>query len=215
MITLVTGLWDIGRGDLSEGWSRSFDHYLSKFEQLLQVDCNMIIFGDSELEKFVNQRRSVTNTQFVLRDLNWFRNNEFYNQIQSIRTNPKWYNLAGWLKESTQARLEMYNPLVMSKMFLLHDAVLLDKFNSEKLYWIDAGLANTVHMGYLTHDKVLPRIDDLFSNFTFICFPYVADKEIHGFDINKMDIITGTRVDKVCRGGFFGGPVNLIRQMNE
>lgn len=214
MITLVTGLWDIGRGDLSEGWSRSFDHYLSKFEQLLQVDCNMIIFGDSELEKFVNERRSVTNTQFVLRDLNWFRNNEFFNQIQSIRTNPKWYNLAGWLKDSTQARLEMYNPLVMSKMFLLHDAVLLDKFNSEKLYWIDAGLANTVHMGYLTHDKVLPRIDDLFSNFTFICFPYVADKEIHGFDINKMDIITGTRVDKVCRGGFFGGPVNLIRQMN-
>jgi hypothetical protein len=214
MITLVTGLWDIGRGDLSEGWSRSFDHYLSKFEQLLQVDCNMIIFGDSELEKFVNQKRSVTNTQFVLRDLNWFRNNEFYNQIQSIRTNPKWYNLAGWLKDSTQARLEMYNPLVMSKMFLLHDAVLLDKFNSEKLYWIDAGLANTVHMGYLTHDKVLPRIDDLFTNFTFICFPYVADKEIHGFDINKMDIITGTRVDKVCRGGFFGGPVNLIRQMN-
>jgi len=214
MITLVTGLWDIGRGDLSEGWSRSFDHYLSKFEQLLQVDCNMIIFGDSELEKFVNQRRSVTNTQFVLRDLNWFKNNEFYNQIQSIRTNPKWYNLAGWLKDSTQARLEMYNPLVMSKMFLLHDAVLLDKFNSEKLYWIDAGLSNTVHMGYLTHDKVLPRIDDLFSNFTFICFPYIADKEIHGFDINKMDIITGTRVDKVCRGGFFGGPVNLIRQMN-
>ena len=214
MITLVTGLWDIGRGDLSEGWSRSFDHYLSKFEQLLQVDCNMIIFGDSKLEKFVNQRRSVTNTQFVLRDLNWFKNNEFYNQIQSIRTNPKWYNLAGWLKDSTQARLEMYNPLVMSKMFLLHDAVLLDKFNSEKLYWIDAGLSNTVHMGYLTHDKVLPRIDDLFSNFTFICFPYIADKEIHGFDINKMDIITGTRVDKVCRGGFFGGPVNLIRQMN-
>jgi hypothetical protein len=214
MITLVTGLWDIGRGDLSEGWSRSFDHYLSKFEQLLQVDCNMIIFGDSELEKFVNERRSVTNTQFVLRDLSWFRNNEFFNQIQSIRTNPKWYNLAGWLKDSTQARLEMYNPLVMSKMFLLHDAVLLDKFSSEKLYWIDAGLANTVHMGYLTHDKVLPRIDNLFSNFTFICFPYVADKEIHGFDINKMDIITGTRVDKVCRGGFFGGPVNLIRQMN-
>jgi len=214
MITLVTGLWDIGRGDLSEGWSRSFDHYLSKFEQLLQVDCNMIIFGDSELEKFVNERRSVTNTQFVLRDLSWFRNNEFFNQIQSIRTNPKWCNLAGWLKDSTQARLEMYNPLVMSKMFLLHDAVLLDKFSSEKLYWIDAGLANTVHMGYLTHDKVLPRIDNLFSNFTFICFPYVADKEIHGFDINKMDIITGTRVDKVCRGGFFGGPVNLIRQMN-
>ena len=119
MITLVTGLWDIGRGDLSEGWSRSFDHYLSKFEQLLQVDCNMISFGDSELENFVRTHRSEDNTQFVLRDLSWFKNNEFYDKIQTIRTNPKWYNLSGWLSDSTQAKLDMYNPLVMSKMYLL------------------------------------------------------------------------------------------------
>jgi len=214
MITLVTGLWDIGRGNLSENWSRSFDHYLSKFEQLLKVDNNMIIFGDAELQKFVMERRNELNTQFILRDLNWFKNNEFFDPIQKIRTNPKWYNLAGWLKDSTQAKLEMYNPIVMSKMFILHDAVLLDKFNSEKLYWIDAGLANTVQMGYLTHDKVLPKIESFFDNFTFVCFPYQADKEIHGFNIEKMDQITGTRVNKVCRGGFFGGPVSLIRQMN-
>ena len=34
MITLVTGLWDIGRGDLDEGWSRSYQHYLDKFKEL-------------------------------------------------------------------------------------------------------------------------------------------------------------------------------------
>lgn len=214
MITLVTGLWDIGRGNLSEGWSRSFDHYLNKFDQLLQIDCNMIIFGDKELQDFVLSKRSNSNTQFILRDLDWFKNGEFYYQIQTIRNNPKWYNLAGWLKDSTQAKLEMYNPLVMSKMFLLHDAVLLDKFNSEKLYWIDAGLANTVHMGYFTHDNVLPKIDKLTDNFLFVCFPYQADREIHGFDIKQMDKITETRVDKVCRGGFFGGTKELIRHMN-
>lgn len=214
MITLVTGLWDIGRGNLSEGWSRSFDHYLNKFEQLLQIDCNMIIFGDKELQDFVLSKRNNSNTQFILRDLDWFKNGEFYYQIQTIRNNPKWYNLAGWLKDSTQSKLEMYNPLVMSKMFLLHDAVLLDKFNSEKLYWIDAGLANTVHMGYFTHDNVLPKIDKLTDNFLFVCFPYQADREIHGFDIKQMDKITETRVDKVCRGGFFGGTKELIRHMN-
>ena len=213
-LTLVTGLWDIGRGELSEGWSRSFDHYLNKFSELLKVHSNLIIFGDSELEKFVFERRDSSNTQFILRDLSWFKNNEFYEQIQKIRTNPRWYNLAGWLKNSTQASLEMYNPLVMSKMYILHDALLMDKFDSEKLYWIDAGLANTVHMGYLYHDKILPKIDKLFDNFTFICFPYQADKEIHGFDIKQMDKITGVRVDKVCRGGFFGGTKELIRQMN-
>ena len=59
-LTLVTGLWDIGRGDLQEGWSRSFPHYLEKFKQLLEVDVNMIIFGDEELKDFVfNIRNNV------------------------------------------------------------------------------------------------------------------------------------------------------------
>lgn len=213
-ITLVTGLWDIGRGDLGEGWSRSFDYYLDKFSQLLEVDCNMIIFGDSELETFVKERRKDENTQFILRDLDWFKTNEFYGQIQQIRNNPKWFNIAGWLKDSTQAKLEMYNPLVMSKMFLLHDALLMDKFDSDKFYWIDAGLSNTVNMGYFTHDNVLSKIDKLFDNFTFVCFPYQADREIHGFDIDKMTQITNVRVDKVARGGFFGGTRESVKQMN-
>ena len=57
-ITLVTGIWDIGRGDLSEGWSRTYQHYLDKFEQLLKCEENMIIFFDQELESFVFERRN-------------------------------------------------------------------------------------------------------------------------------------------------------------
>lgn len=215
MITLVTGLWDIGRGNLTEGWSRSFEYYLSKFDELLKIDCNMIIFGDSELEKFVKQRRQEKNTQFILRDINWFKTNEFYEQIQNIRKNPQWFNQVGWLKDSTQSKLEMYNPLVMSKMFLLHDAVLLDKFNSDKLYWIDAGLTNTVNIGYFTKDMVLNKINNLFNNFTFICFPYKAESEIHGFDFKQMNKITNANVDKVARGGFFGGTKESIKKINE
>jgi hypothetical protein len=211
--TLVTGLWDIGRGNLSEGWSRSFDYYLKKFEQLLQVDCNMIIFGDKELESFVFKRRSEKNTQFVVRELSWFKNNDFYDKIQKIRTNSNWYNLAGWLKDSTQAKLEMYNPLVMSKMFLMNDARILDKFNSEKLYWIDAGLSNTVNMDYFTNDNLLEKID-FFDKFTFICFPYAANNEIHGFEFEKINSYANDTVDKVARGGFFGGPKSTIDHLN-
>jgi hypothetical protein len=43
--TLVTGLWDIGRGELSEGWSRPFELYLQKFEELLSIDEIMIILN--------------------------------------------------------------------------------------------------------------------------------------------------------------------------
>lgn len=213
-VTLVTGLWDIGRGDLQEGWSRSFQYYLEKFEQLLQVDENMIIFGDEELEKFVFKYRRVENTQFIHRDLSWFKNNEFYTKIQSIRTNPEWYNQVGWLSESTQAKLEMYNPLVMSKVFLLHDAKLLDRFNSEYMFWVDAGITNTIHWGYFTHDKVLNKIPKLVNNFHFVCFPYETNSEIHGFKYDVLCNIAGNKVNKVARAGFFGGKKNVISEIN-
>ncbi len=213
-ITLVTGIWDIGRGELSEGWSRPYQHYLDKFEQLLKCEENMIIFGDEELQDFVFERRSHENTQFILRPMSWFTNSEFFDKIQNIRTNENWQNLAGWLKESTQGRLENYNPLVMSKVFLLHDAKIMDKFNSEYMFWIDGGLTNTVHQGYFTHDKVLNNLSKYISKFSFICFPYDAENEIHGFEYNKLNSIAGAKVNKVARGGFFGGPKHTIADIN-
>jgi hypothetical protein len=213
-ITLVTGIWDIGRGDLSEGWSRPFQHYLDKFEQLLKVEENLIIFGEDELEKFVFERRSSENTQFISRPLSWFQDNEFFKNIQKIRTNEDWLNRAGWLRESTQARLENYNPLVMSKVFLLNDAKIMDKFNSEYMFWIDGGLTNTVHPGYFTHDKVLDKLSKYISKFSFVCFPYDAETEIHGFEYNRLNDIAGDKVNKVARGGFFGGPKHTIGDIN-
>ena len=212
-ITLVTGLWNIKRDELSDGWSRSFQHYLDKFEQLLKVENPMIIFGDSELESFVFERRNRDNTLFVNRSQEWFKN-ELYGKIQEIRTNPEWLNLAGWLPESTQARLEMYNPLVMSKVFLLNDAKIMDPFESEMMFWIDAGLTNTVHPGYFTHDKVLDNLSKYISKFSFVCFPYDAENEIHGFEYNKLNSIAGAKVNKVARGGFFGGPKHTIGDIN-
>jgi len=212
-ITLVTGLWNIKRDELSDGWSRSFQHYLDKFDQLLKVENPMIIFGDSELESFVFERRGRENTTFITRSQDWFKN-EFYDKIQNIRTNPNWYNQSGWLSESTQAKLDMYNPLVMSKVFLLNDAKIMDPFNSEMLFWIDAGLTNTVHPGYFTHDKVLEKLPNYINKFSFVCFPYQAENEIHGFNFNEINNIVGEKVELVARGGFFGGPKNSIGDIN-
>lgn len=211
-VTLVTGLWDIRRDTLSEGWSRSYDFYLEKFRQLLDVPNNLIVFGDQHLREFVFTVRSEHNTQFIERTQDWFIN-EFYETIQAIRTDQNWYTQAAWLAESTQARLAMYNPLVLSKPFLLHDAKLLDRFHSTHLYWIDAGITNTVHPGYFTHDLVIDQLSHL-TKLSFIAFPYAAADEIHGFNYSKLNELAGARVNKVCRGGFFGGPVAEIPQFN-
>lgn len=212
-ITLVTGLWNIKRDELSEGWSRTFQHYLDKFEQLLECEENMIIFGDEELQKFVFERRSRDNTQFIVRHLSWFTESNFFDKIQKIRTDEEWLNLSGWLKESTQAKLEMYNPLVMSKVFLLHDAKILNQFDSTHLFWIDAGITNTVHPGYFTHDKVIDKLSDV-DKISFIAFPYNAENEIHGFEYKKLCELSMGKVNKVCRGGFFGGPIEQISVFN-
>jgi len=213
-ITLVTGLWDIGRNQLSEGWSRTYQHYLDKLEHLLKIDINLIIFGDTDLQKFVEHHRDLNNTQFILRTKEWFINNDFYPRIQQIRNKPKWLNQVGWLKESTQAKLEMYNPLVMSKVFLLNDARILDKFDSDYLFWIDAGITNTIHPGYFTHDKVLDKLPKYIDKFHFVCFPYETTTEIHGFEINAMNQYTQTKTTRVARGGFFGGKKEIINDIN-
>lgn len=212
--TLVTGLWDIKRSELTEGWNRSFeDHYITKFKQLLEVPTNLIVFGEKELEEVIFSIRDPENTQFIERSQDWFKN-EFFDKIQQIRKDPNWYNQAGWLKDSTQGSLEMYNPLVMSKMFLLNDAKILERFNSEYLFWIDAGLTTTVHPGYFTHDKVFDKVELLGSKFNFICFPYEASAEIHGFKYPEINNYAEADVQKVARGGFFGGKKDTISEIN-
>ena len=213
-VTFVTGLWNIKRDSLSEGWSRSFEHYLEKFKELLRADVNLIIYGDSELESFVWEHRNTNNTQFIVRGTEWFKSSVPYEKIQEIRNNPQWYGQSGWLPDSTQAKLEWYNPLVMSKMFLLHDAKILDKFDSEEMYWIDAGLTNTVHSGYFTHDRVQFKLNKYFSKFSFVCFPYETSTEIHGFTYPKINEYAGDNVNLVGRGGFFGGPKDSISEVN-
>jgi hypothetical protein len=213
-VTLVTGLWDIGRNLLTNDWSRDFDHYLGKFDALLKTEDNMIIFGDETLQKFVMERRDLSNTQFILRSTDWFKDNTYYEQIQKIRNNPEWVNQVGWLMESTQAKLEMYNPLVMSKVFLLNDASIMDKFNSDYLFWIDAGITNTVHSGYFTHDKVIQKLPKYVNNFTLLSFPYDAESEIHGFNYQELNKLSGNTVKLVGRGGFFGGPKETISNVN-
>lgn len=213
-VTLVTGLWDIGRSSLKNSWSRNFNDYLEKFKQLLQTPVNLIIYGDEELEKVVWQHRTRENTQFIKRSIQEITNNEFYEKIQSIRNNPSWYTQTGWLRDSTQSSLELYNPLVMSKMFLLNDARLLDKFDSEYMFWIDGGITNTVHYGYFTH-QMMQNISEVVNSFSFVCFPYTTTTEIHGFQLQALTkYAQSTNVNKVARGGFFGGPTNTISEVN-
>jgi hypothetical protein len=216
--TIVTGIWDLNREALSQDWSRSFDHYINNFKNLLSCkNLNLAIFIDPSLEDLVWSIRDRSNTAVYHHPKENFNGNffPFFDKIQQIRNNPEWYNQVGWLADSTQAKMEYYNPMVMSKMFLLHNAKIFNPFDSDYYWWLDGGITNTVHSGYFTHDNIIEKIEDIVNKFLFVCFPYETSSEIHGFDIEAMKkYCQSDTVNRVARGGFFGGHKDYISQAN-
>jgi len=50
VVTMVTGLWDVGRGELNSKFKRTFEYYLDYFSLVLKTDANLIVFGDTSLK---------------------------------------------------------------------------------------------------------------------------------------------------------------------
>ena len=212
-LTVVTGLWNIGRP------GRDFSHYIEHFKKFLEIPVNMFIYIPKEYEYLVWEKRSKENTYVKIYELEEDIKNNIYkphwDKTQKIRTNPEWFNKTGehgWLKNSPQAILEWYNPIVQSKMFLLHSASIWNPFNTEYFVWLDAGITNTVHESFFVENRVLDKINPYLDSFLFLSYPYDAVDEIHGFDFKAMNNYTGEKVKYVCRGGLFGGNKETINQ---
>jgi hypothetical protein len=214
-VTLVTALLDIGRAALSPAFSRSFTaHYLPMFERLLQSPLPMVIYVDPRYEPVVWKHRDAYNTSVVLVRPEDLEQLPWYAQVQRVRQDPEWRAQAGWLAESPQGALPHYNPLVLSKMRWLDEAAAANPFNAEHLYWIDAGITTTVSDALVHHEKLAERLTQATSQFLWIEYPYRSAGEVHGFPVRDLSRLAGaTYVDRVARGGFFGGTVGGIRHV--
>ncbi len=210
-VTLVTGLWNINRN------GRDFNtHYIEAFKRFLDTPLNLFIYIPKEYEYLVWEKRSHKDTQVRIFELDDIKRmyDPFWDKTQQIRQTTEWVDRAGWLKDSPQAALEMYNPIVQSKMFMLNDATLMCSFDTEFYYWVDAGITNTVPHGHIAHDNVLSELPSYSKPFLFLSFPYHAENEIHGFEYQAMNRIAQEEVKYVCRGGIFGGQKQAINTAN-
>lgn len=84
VVTYITGLWDVNRGNLGSRFTRSYEYYLKHFAELLQTESNLIIYGDDYLQEFVKQHRLKDNTVFIRRDLEWFKNQWYTPMVEKI-----------------------------------------------------------------------------------------------------------------------------------
>jgi len=236
-VTLVTGLWDLGRGDM-DGWaSRKFEDYKNNFFSLLEIDVSMCVFIPKSLEADVRRIRGDRPTEIYFKEIKEFSTwNPFFDKIQDIRSdwlsafNKKHsiiqkiknrlsgYTLPDWLEESPQCALEYYNAMMFTKMFMLHDSVVNNPFNSQYFYWIDGGLTSTVSIDLLKqacNEKLADFNKKQDDKFMFITYPYTSNTEIHGMNRKSMSSYCGVEfVDKVARGGFFGGPKEMVVDIN-
>lgn len=216
-LTFVTCLFDIGRGNLESGFKRDFSHYKECFARLLEIKYPLVIFTTPDLEEFIWQHRSRDNTRIVFKTLDDLRSFPFYKQIQQIRVTPEWINQSAWIVDSTQAKLELYNCITMSKQFMLNDSTLFNFFNTKYFLFIDAAISNTIGnvTGYINDDfeaKVIPHLNKMM----YLGFPYQADApEVHGFTKSKLNQLAGTVTEYVCRGGLFGGSKEFINAIND
>lgn len=212
-LTVVTGLWNIGRP------GRDFNQYIENFKKFLDIPQNLFIYIPKEYEYLVWETRSEHNTFVKIYELDDIKKlySPHWDKTQSIRNDLNWLNKTGengWLKNSPQAVCEWYNPIVQSKMFLLNDVTIWNPFDTKHFIWLDAGITNTVYEKYFTDNKCLDKIIPYLESFLFLSYPYEADKEIHGFDYNKINKYCGQNVKYVCRGGLFGGSKEFINQAN-
>jgi hypothetical protein len=219
-VTIVTGLWDLERNTL-DGWAnRDFEEYKNNFFELLKTDVPMCIWIPSFLEEEVLQARGDKPTKiFIKENVDFETWNPFFEKIQEIRSNEYWLNQEDWLRESPQACLKYYNPMMFSKMFMVNDSVLSNPFDTDYFFWIDGGITNTVHSGYFWHDNVFDNLENyMVSNgcdYMHITYPYEGSTEVHGFERKAFARHCNTDFVKyVARGGFFGGKKTEISQMN-
>ncbi len=217
-ISFVTALFDIGRGGLESGFSRSFEHYKECFSKLLKYKhINLVVYCDRSLNEFIESHKT-ENIKIINKTLEDLETFPFTKQVDSIRNNQKWFNQAGWLAQSPQAKLKHYNLITMQKQFMLNDSSIFNHFKTHYFCWIDSGLANTVNLDQYFNETVYfdfeKKLIKHLNKMLYVCFPYDGQTEVHGFTKSGMNRYAGTDTTYVARGGFFGGDRYHIEQIN-
>lgn len=224
-ITLVTVLLDLDRDKLADDeykFRRDFKMYLDALEIWLTQKYKKIVYTSKDIEEEMLKRMSPESketTKFVhttKEDLasRWLGPDNFA-KIQEIRTSKEWLDRASWLSNSPQASLEYYNPLVMSKMFIMRDAARQNLWNTTHFLFIDSK-HNCRDPRYFTplNDHIVRA--HMFEKFLLTTFDYTPNSEVHGFEYEKfnaycnMNDPKSKQMVRVGRGGIFGGSAFVL-----
>jgi hypothetical protein len=211
--TVVTAAFDLGRDQLDAAFYRDPYHYQKHLKPVLALACPLVIYTEPSYVEFIKSHRSLENTRIIVIKDHLFPASHYSKHIEQIRTRSDWLSQADWLQKSPQATLKNYNPLIFSKLIWLNEQVVANPFGTNYFYWLDGAINHTVPEALLQASS-LARLTRVHQRFLFVCFPYHAKKEVHGFCAQELAIRSG--VQQTCwvaRGGLFGGPAEYVQKV--
>lgn len=142
--TIVTSLYDIGRGSWNNLFQRSYQEYFKYFKNILSLDCNMVIYIDEKDYDTVKTLRSEIDPFFKKTkfNINSFINLEAFQRFYLKSKNVM--NSSDFLKKRFEHHTpEMvypeYNIINFNKVSFIEQTIKENLFSSEYFIWMDAG----------------------------------------------------------------------------
>ena len=174
-ITIVTAIYHYSYYSRMGGRNYSFEFYENPFRNLLSLGANIVVFShQSEIPKVADffARSKFHNFRIIDYDLEHYR---LSNEIYALKEKMGIINESGLVDGVAIFANDRNTHLCLSKIDFLEMAIRADYFNSERFFWIDAGL---FHNGIIPHsiggmERFLKPDESLFwpNNANNICRP--------------------------------------------
>lgn len=168
--TIVTGLYNIGRDEWKHPFNRSYSDYFQYFNNILSLNCNLVIFIDEKDLNIVQNLRSyidpdLNKTKIVLKnfkDLEAYQ--KFFDKTKQVMCSD-FFIKNRWENHTPEMIYPEYNIINFNKLSFLEESIKNNWFNSTYFMWIDAGFWHNKfpkEYRYITYpnDQKIKILDD-------------------------------------------------------
>jgi len=204
MYTVVTGLFDIGRGEWSH-FRRPIEYYIKFFSNVISLNAPMVIFCE---EKFVNIVHTVRSkvpfvTTVISTSLEQLYMNKYKDLLFEIQKDPI-YGKDHPNKGCPEIAIPLYSLVVSSKPDLLLRGC--QYATTDYCIWLDGGYThcNVDISRVYWNPQSLYQVKDKISMIGLRSLQDMATQDPIGFSNQYIDIING---------GFFGGHKDTIKKV--
>ncbi|XP_076435932.1 protein HtrL-like [Babylonia areolata] len=210
--TVVTAMFDIGRGAWQSEYARPYRHYLSFLEPLMKLQVNVVAFADSLAASVIRGARHGQSlrtrvVEMEVEDLPYFRLRDKFRAIMDSDN----YSTGNPLVSSRhpEANVPEYDVLMLSKVHFVMEAMRIDPFNSSYFIWLDGGYGHG-------QEGVVPEDGEWYPQNLFRHGDKVTVVELgRGWveeargHAHRLHTIRGA----IIVGGFFGGGREALRRL--